>query len=123
MGKGLKNEGLLRLIGAGLLCFFIIPEKLIHGHSRAPIMFRSMPPPSYVRIIHHVYSAFFFAAVLFGFAPSEADVSAGFLEVALFILAFMPFLLLETPKEPFERLPFLVFLSPLPIRNCTMCRQ
>lgn len=63
-----------------------------------------------------IYSAFFFA-VLLGFAPSEADAVADFLDDALFNLARIALLFLETPKEPMVRFPFLVFLSPLPIRT------
>jgi len=77
-----------------------------------------MPPPSHVQIHLHYASAFFFAT-FFGFATtSSAEATAGvptFFEVALFNIALMAFLLLETPKEPFERFPFFDFLSPLPI--------
>jgi hypothetical protein len=72
------------------------------------------------------YSAFFFAAVLFGFAAtSDSDATAVvvFFEAALLIRALMDSLFLETPKEPFVRLPFAVFLSPLPISLDLFGRQ
>ena len=60
-------------------------------------------------------SAFFFGArFAFGAAPVEA-VELAFLEDVLFNLALIEFLLLDTPKEPIERFPFLVFLSPRPM--------
>jgi hypothetical protein len=77
-----------------------------------------VPPPSYVVELIHCknYSAFFFAAVLFGFAGASAvAVSALFLEALLFKRALMAFLLLVTPNEPVVRFPFFDFLSPLPI--------
>jgi hypothetical protein len=62
------------------------------------------------------YSAFFLATFL-GLAGALAAAAADFLEAVLFNLAFILLLFLETPKEPFVRFPFAVFLSPLPIRK------
>ena len=60
-------------------------------------------------------SAFFLGArFVFGAASAEAEVAV-FLEVALFNLALIEFLLLDTPKDPIVRFPFLVFLSPRPM--------
>jgi hypothetical protein len=73
-----------------------------------------VPPPSHVSILSHYASAFFFA-VFFALGAASADAVAGFLEVALFNLALIEFLLLDTPKEPIVRFPFFVFLSPRPM--------
>jgi hypothetical protein len=64
--------------------------------------------------IQHCYSAFLRLG-FFGFASAAAD--AGFLDAARFRRALIFFRLLVTPNEPVVRLPFLVFLSPLPIKN------
>jgi len=58
-------------------------------------------------------SAFFFTT-LRGF-EGVASAASVFFRVALFILALIAVRFLETPKEPLKRLPFLDFLSPLPI--------
>jgi hypothetical protein len=84
-------------------------------HSRTPIQIEPVPPPCYVNIQSHYASAFFLTArFAFGAASAVADVST-FLEVDLFNLAFMAFLLLVTPKEPIVRFPFFDFLSPRPM--------
>jgi hypothetical protein len=54
--------------------------------------------------------------VLFAFTGASAT-APSFLLPALFYLALIAFLFLDTPKEPFERFPFADFLSPLPIDN------
>jgi hypothetical protein len=65
-----------------------------------------------------LYDAFFLAT-LRGFATGSADAAsaAGFAdaEALRFNLAFIAFRLRDTPYEPFHRLPFFDFLSPLPI--------
>lgn len=48
-------------------------------------------------------------------AATAVVTSATFFEVDLFNLAFIEFLLLDTPKEPFQRFPFFDFLSPRPM--------
>lgn len=64
-----------------------------------------------------VYSSFFFATLrAFGFDASPAAF-AGFLLAVLFNLALIFLRFLETPNDPFERFPFLDFLSPLPIER------
>jgi hypothetical protein len=61
------------------------------------------------------YASFFFT-VRFAFTGASTEAGAVvFLEDALFICALIAFLLLDTPKEPFVRFPFAVFLSPLPM--------
>ena len=77
-----------------------------------------MPPPCHAYHLYHWFyaSPFFFAAVLFGFAAVSAETGSETFLVAVFLsLAFIEFRLREFPKEPFEILPFFVFLSPLPI--------
>ena len=73
-----------------------------------------MPPPVHVQIMSHYASAFFFVALL-AFGAASVEDEETFLDAVLFNLAFIEFLLLETPKEPFQRFPFFDFLSPLPI--------
>src|SRR5260221_4818188 len=70
-----------------------------------------------------LYSSFFFATLrAFGFAASPAAF-AGFLLAVLFNLALIFLRFLETPNDPFERFPFLDFLSPLPIETLKLCRK
>jgi hypothetical protein len=61
----------------------------------------------------------FFLATLRGFAAGSATpASAAALtdaDAVRFNLAFMALRLRDTPYEPFHRLPFFDFLSPLPI--------
>jgi hypothetical protein len=84
-------------------------------YSRTPIQLEPVPPPCNVNIQFHYASAFFLVArFAFGAASADADAVA-FLEVDLFNLALIEFLLLDTPKEPFQRFPFFDFLSPRPM--------
>ena len=55
--------------------------------------------------------------VLFAFAGVSVATVAVFLVVDLFNFALIDFLLRVVPYEPFEILPFFVFLSPLPMNN------
>lgn len=74
-----------------------------------------MPPPRYVTIHFHYASAFFLGVrFALGVTPAATEVAV-FLEADLFNLALIEFLLLETPKEPFQRFPFFDFLSPFPM--------
>jgi hypothetical protein len=60
------------------------------------------------------YASVFFLTTRRGFDDVDSAASF-FFEEALFNLALIALRFLDTPKEPFERLPFLDFLSPLPI--------
>ena len=62
-----------------------------------------------------IYASAFFLGARFALGASPDSTVATFLEVALFNLAFIEFLLLDTPKEPFQRFPFFDFLSPRPM--------
>jgi hypothetical protein len=76
-----------------------------------------MPPPCNAYEFCHInYASAFFLTALLGLAAAAvAEAPAGFLEAALLILALIALLFLETPNEPFQRLPFFDFLSPFPI--------
>lgn len=83
------------------------------ARSCTPIEFRPVPPPSYVYVKFHIYSAFL-RAVFLGFAVAEAVV-ATFLEAVRLIFSLMALRLLALPKEPMVLFPFADFLSPLPM--------
>lgn len=61
------------------------------------------------------YASAFLRDVRFGFAAADAVVVDFFFEATRFSLALILLLLRLTPKEPIVRLPFLLFLSPLPM--------
>ena len=61
------------------------------------------------------YASAFLRGARFGFAVAEDAVVDFFLEATRFSLALILLLLRLTPKEPIVRLPFLHFLSPLPM--------
>jgi hypothetical protein len=85
-------------------------------HSLTPIQPEPVPPPCYVNFQFHYASAFFFGVRFALGAASVAVVEATtFLEVDLFNLALIDFLLLDTPKDPIVRFPFFDFLSPRPM--------
>jgi hypothetical protein len=98
------------------------PSAYFHLHSRAAHQ-------SNFDLCHHqavctefniIYSAFLRLGFL-GFA-SAATVEV-FLDADLLSRALIFFFLRDTPKEPIVRLPFLVFLSPLPIKIRYLERQ
>jgi hypothetical protein len=66
-------------------------------------------------IVIKLYASAFLRGARFGFAALDTAVAAFFLEATRFNLALILFLLRLTPKEPVVRLPFLLFLSPLPM--------
>lgn len=64
------------------------------------IVIEAVPPPEYVQMLLHTYSAFFLGAVvLLGFATVSSAAAAGvaFLVEVLFNLAFSALLRLELP--------------------------
>jgi hypothetical protein len=69
-------------------------------------------------LIYSPAASFLRGARFFGFSSVAAAAVAGvagLADVTLFNLALIAFLFLDTPYEPIETLPFLVFLSPLPM--------
>jgi hypothetical protein len=62
-----------------------------------------------------IYASVFFRVARFGLTVVSVTTVSTFLEVARFNRALIEFLLLDTPKEPFQRLPFFDFLSPRPM--------
>jgi hypothetical protein len=69
------------------------------------------------------YASAFLRGARFGFVAVAAAVAAFLVEAARFSLVLILVLLRLTPKEPIVRLPFLVFLSPLPMSFYRIMRQ
>jgi hypothetical protein len=101
------------MIGAGSACLYIVVYLIdIAAHRSVSDLCHH-----HALLVNFIisYSAFFFAAALFGLAGVSAATAVVFFEADLFNFALIAFLLLETPNEPLKRFPFAVFLSPLPM--------
>jgi len=100
------------VIGAGFHSFIYLQ---LQGNSRAPIHAGTLPPPCFDCNKLH-YSAFFLTVRL-GLAGASTATGSLFFEAVRLRRALMAVLFRLTPYDPFERFPFLDFLSPLPMQE------